>query len=1088
MVKKSDFGFNLDLSETAFEKLVLDILKKLGYQYLTNKTTLTTQRLDARNPILNNVLLDQLKKINPTLDLGQINQVYSQIYRNNEASIMESNYAGLQAMRNGIKIKFRQPDNSSKTITAKIVDWDNLENNQFHFSNQFYMIREGVISQARYPDVVLFLNGLPIVVIELKRINSTTQNALTKAQKQIRTYQQELTNLFTYNIFSVVSDYNSTKFAALNDNPGQEKYFFWWDLKANGEYDRNSIKTFSALLDRKVVLNLLKDFTFFLPNRNSRKIASYHQFYAANKGANAIIECFRNQTLKPKKAGIIWHTQGSGKTLTMVFTVKKVIDSFPETTVLLVTDRKDLDEQIFKKFLEAGDFLNQDIVKIRSRNELYQKLKTQKQNGIFTTMLQKFNFEKSNKVISERKNILVISDEAHRSQREIEPFDRYDWKLKDLKKHESFAHNLRTAFPRATFIGFTGTPIENSDHKTTDVFGNYRDKYLMDQAELDQFTVGITYEFRRGQWNLDQEKLNLIDEDFEKINAQLEQESKLSEIAKKTFLNKITSAEIFLSNPDRIRQITIDFIKHYERRQKTLKDKAMFIASSRQMAYKYYLEMLKFRPQWKELVRIIVTSSATDGPRFNHLIKSFNHEESANAFKDPDHKFKIAIVVDKWLTGFDVPSLDVIYIDRLLRMHNLMQAIARVNRLFVDKSNPNLFKSQGLIVDYIGLGSYLKKAVYNYTLDGRIDSKQIINLEQIEDTVKMLKKTVDDIFTRFGFEAFDLKKWQGCDNTSYRFEIMEKIQENIYQLGRKTGNQNSFILDFINISDQVKKFFSPAKSYLKEHKMDDLFTKVQLILLVKKRIFSLEVGQVLLTEEYEHNRQKLTKNIADLINFNKIDEQTNDPTISLKDIKFYLEKINLKTPVSNLEFKKFSNVVKKFIFRYLPNNFILCKKLSETLAIKTEQYNEDQSIANDVIGKIKEMILTDLKSDEKLKHLNTQEKNFYKLLLDHKVSEKHTKLYIENIAKDIYNRISNRLDKDWKNWHFSSGTRNIVQAEIKMCLFEHQYPKKVIDQILSSTLLNNFENSINMMDYTTNHSWTLDFDVIFAAKQEKAVN
>ena len=1081
----SSFKNYMDLTETDFEKLVLDILKKLGYQYINNDDALK-QRVNPRQPILDHILLNQLKKLNPTFTSSQINKIYNKIYRNAEASILESNYAGLEAMKNGIKILVKQPNNLSKTINAKIIDWENWENNLFHCTNQFFMIREDIIKKARYPDIVLFLNGLPIVVLELKRINSTTQNALNKAKEQIKTYQRELSNLFTYNLFSLVSDYNTTKFSALNTNSNYEKYFFWRSPKITGDYDQSSVKTFETLFNPKIILDLIKNFTFFVsPHYLSRKIASYHQFYGATKAANAIIKCFNDPTSKAKKAGIVWHTQGSGKTLSMVFMTKKVIDTFPETTVLLVTDRKDLDEQIYDKFKEASDFLRQEIVKISNRKELVKRLKAQKQNGIFTTTLQKFAFDDNfEKIISKRANILVISDEAHRSQREIEIVDKYDWNSRNLKKHESFAYNLRAAFPNATFIGFTGTPIENTDHKTTDVFGGYSDKYLMDQAETDQFTVGIAYEFRRGQWNLDQDKIATIDDDFEKINLQLERASKLSDMAKKSFENKITSAEKFLSDPDRIYQISRDFIKHYERRKNTLKDKAMFIASSRQMAYQYYQQILKIRPHWKDRLRIIVTSQATDGPEFNHLIRSFDHAKSAIDFKDPDNKFKIAIVVDKWLTGFDVPSLDVLYIDKLFRMHNLMQAIARVNRLFTDKKNPNLFKDKGLIVDYIGLGSYLTKAIQNYTLHGTIDSKQILKLEQVEETVKILRHTVANVFKQFGFEIFELQKWKDIENNQYRFEIIEKIQENIYQLGHKTTNQNNFILAFINVANEVKKLFSPTKSYLKEFNLDDLLISVQIILLVKKRIVSLEVGQVLLTETYQNKRQELEAKVAELIDFNKIDDPSADQRINLKDIATYLKKINVNKPISNLEFKKFGNVVKKFIFKYLPNNFILCKKLSTTLTEKVDQYNADQSTANEIIVTIKEMILSDLKSNSKLKHLNKQEKNFYKLLLEHKISAKHTNLYIEKIAKDIYQRISDKLDTDWRNWHFSSGTRNIVRAEIKMCLFEHQYPQKVIDEILSSTLINNFEDNINIMDYTSQKDWTLDFNDFFVEKNK----
>ncbi len=1059
-----------NLKESDFEKLIIDILKQKRMIHLDNDYMTRNEREGIRACVLVNILEKQISKFNPELTKNQINKVLNKIEQNHNADILNSNFAGLQAIQKGIKINVNFP--RKQTINVKIVDFENPEMNTFHFINQFQMATQEPTTRHRFPDIVVFLNGLPIVVMELKNQTTATDTALDKAKKQINTYQRELKPLFTYNIFNVISNFNATKFGVLNLNKDKEKYFYWRTpgLKTN---QTSAIDLFNNVFELYNLLDLIKNFTFFNNKKIHKFIASYHQFYAANKAFEAVLKSFKSSNPKLKKAGIVWHTQGSGKTLTMVFLVKKIISAVPKTTVILVTDRNSLDRQMLSNFQQAENFLGQDVKIINNRAELQEILSNQKQNGIFTTTLQKFKFDTNNKQLSHRQDLLIITDEAHRSHRNIDITQKFKWHEKTIVDHESYAFNLRNAFPNATFIGFTGTPIENSDHATTDVFGTYCHKYLMDEARRDGFVVGITYENRIGQWNLKPDILKKLDHDYEIINQTIQKDSKLPNYALKSIETKTTKAYKFFSDPDRIKAVTKDFIQHYENRSNILKDKAMFVALDRKIAVKYYHEILKIRPNWENKIRLIITSSADDGPEMNKLINKFNHRISATEFKKPDSDFKIAIIVDKWLTGFDVPCLDVMYIDKIFRMHNLMQAIARVNRNFTDKNNPQVFKSKGLIVDYIGLASYLTTAIKKYTLDGSIDKKQILNWQTSREIALYLENKVEETLQIYGLSDFDVGKWTKKQDYQYCFGLIEDMQNKIYEMN-ENDLKAKHILNYINLAQIIKKSYATVVSFLKSEKQFNLLAKVELILLVKKRIISLEVGEILTKPKYQNMQKNLDQKIADLIDFKKIDQPIETQSIKLEHLVHYIKNFQPKKHI-HLDTKKFNNLVKKFIFQYLPSDFMFCKKLSQKLEEKMYQINRGQINAQETITEIKDIILNQIQIDEGLKHLNEKERSFYKLLINYKINSKQSNQYIEKIAKEIYQKIAKDLDDDWINWHNTSQKRLDIRANIKILLQSYGYPTKIINKIIFSSMISNFEENMNIMEYAKNNHYSEDF-------------
>ena len=588
-----------------------------------------------------------------------------------------------------------------------LVDYDNIDNNEFLVCNQFTVIENNV---QKRPDVILFVNGLPLVVIELK--NPADENATVyKAFTQLQNYKASISSLFHYNSVLVASD----GFDAISGTISSDlSRFLAWKSSDGSKEDSMTIPQIETLINgmlkKETLLDLIRQFIVFEKSKKEdaetgltsvvsiKKVSAYHQYFAVNKAVSSTIQSTSEHG--DRKAGVVWHTQGSGKSLSMVFYTGKVVLALNNPTIVVITDRNDLDDQLFDTFANCKQLLRQDPVQAENREHLKDLLKVAGGGIVFTT-IQKFFPEdgsSSYDLLSERKNIVVIADEAHRSQYGFGAKTVYD-KNNGVKTTYGFAKYLRDALPKASFIGFTGTPIEKEDASTPAVFGNYIDIYDVARAVEDGATVRIYYESRLAKVHLKPEEKAKLDEEVESITEG--EESTAKEKAKA----KWAQLEAIVGHKDRLRIVAGDIIDHFEKRQEAFDGKGMIVCMSRRIAVELYQEIIKLRPDWhdkdkkKGEIKVVMTSASSDPESWQmHSTTKQDRKEIGERFKDPSDPLKLVIVRDMWLTGFDVPCLHTMYVDKPMRGHNLMQAIARVNRVFKDKPG-------GLVVDYIGIAS-----------------------------------------------------------------------------------------------------------------------------------------------------------------------------------------------------------------------------------------------------------------------------------------------------------------------------------------------------------------------------------------------
>ena len=650
-------------------------------------------------------------------------------------NLKDKNYKFMDYLQNGIQVKYWE-NNEEKATLIKLVDWENLENNKFSVINQWTFVEK----ETKRPDIVVFLNGLPVVVMELK--SPAREDAdISDAYNQLQNYMQVIPSLFNYNAFCVISDMAVTKAGTITS---PEDRFMQWKT-TDGSYESTQFADyntfFEGIFEKTRFLDILKNFILFSKNgKDTFKIlCAYHQYFAVNKAISSTLKAIESDG----KAGVFWHTQGSGKSLSMVFYVKKLQKILDSPTFVVVTDRNDLDQQLFSQFAKASSFLRQEPIQAQNRKHLTELLENRQANGIFFTTMQKF--EESTDVLTNRRDVIVISDEAHRSQYGLE--EKVDNKTGKIKI--GAARRIRNALPNATYIGFTGTPISRADKSTREVFGNYIDIYDMTQSVEDGATVPIHYESRVAQINLDDEILNEIDERYDELALRAEEH----DIQKSK--KQLSKMEILLGDSDILNDVCTDIITHYEdNRQYELSGKAMIVAYSRDVAIKMYNKILELRPTWNKMVKVVMSSDNKDSPEYKKLIGTDSYKkELERKFKDDKDPMKIAIVVDMWLTGFDVPSLATMYIYKPMRGHNLMQAIARVNRVFEGKEG-------GLIVDYIGIASALRKAMSEYT---ERDNKNYGDLDIEKFAYPKFHKHLDDCGKLL--VDFDYSEFFGEDNT-----------------------------------------------------------------------------------------------------------------------------------------------------------------------------------------------------------------------------------------------------------------------------------------------------------------------------------
>ncbi|MFZ5885608.1 MAG: type I restriction endonuclease subunit R [Chloroflexota bacterium] len=778
------------ITESVVESAALAWLESLGWQ-IKNGAELasdgsTPERNDFSQVVLEGRLRDALARLNPSLPPVALEDAFRRLAHPAGADLLSRNRAFHKMLVEGVNVEYRAEDESIRGAQAQVVDFENPPNNDFLAVNQFAVLEN---RRSRRPDVVLFINGLPLAIIELK--NPTDEQAtIWTAWQQLQTYRAELPTLFTFNELLVISDGLEARLGVLD--AGREWFKPWRTITGEdfyppvgaprGEHVEPRVPELQVLLEGvfepQRLLSLLRDFIVFESDRSRlvKKVAGYHQFHAVRV---AVQETLRAADLQraaretapgylarrhtggqpgDRRVGVIWHTQGSGKSLTMSFYAGRIIrePAMQNPTILVLTDRNDLDDQLFGTFSRCQDLLRQAPMQAESRAHLRRLLAVQSGGVIFTT-IQKFLPEERgdrNPVLSERHNIVVIADEAHRSQ--------YDF-------IDGYARHMRDTLPNASFIAFTGTPLELQDRNTRAVFGDYISIYDIQRAVEDGATVPIYYESRLAKLNLPEELKPKVDEEFEDVTEGEELESK------ERLKTKWAQLEAIVGAPGRLQLLARDIVEHFEQRLSALEGKGMIVCMSRRIAVELYREIVKLRPEWEDpddergQIKVVMTGSASDPADWQpHIREKRRREALANRFRDPNDPFKLVIVRDMWLTGFDAPSLHTLYLDKPMRGHALMQAIARVNRVFRDKPG-------GLVVDYLGLAHELKEALAVYTESGGQGQTALPQ----EEAVRLMLEKYE--VCRALFHGFDYTPWL-TGSPQERLNLLPAALEHILSL------------------------------------------------------------------------------------------------------------------------------------------------------------------------------------------------------------------------------------------------------------------------------------------------------------------
>ena len=764
----------IKLTESAIEKLAIKLLEEQKYDYLYGPDIAPDgdrpERRDYGEVILTNRLEEAVRRINSKLPLAVLQTAIKDVQRINSPDLLTNNETFHRLLTEGVKVSI-QKDGQERGEIVWLIDFAKPDNNEFLVANQFTVIEN---NQNKRPDLVLFVNGLPLVVIELK--NAADENATIKsAWRQIETYKKTIPSLFVTNAFSVISDGLEAKAGSLS--AGFTRFMTWKssDGKTEAPALVSQLETLiKGMLNKATLLDLVRHFIVFEKTKKEdldtgvisistvKKLAAYHQYYAVNAAVASTLRAAdmgdgtgsRMASQQPRgdrKAGVVWHTQGSGKSLSMVFYTGKIVLAMDNPTVLVITDRNDLDEQLYDTFAASKQLLRQDPIQANSRSTLKELLRVASGGVVFST-IQKFQPDTGNvfEELSDRRNIVVMADEAHRTQYgfEAKTIDERsdDGEVIGKKVVYGFAKYLRDALPNATYLGFTGTPIEKTDVNTPAVFGNYVDIYDIAQAVEDGATVRIYYESRLAKVGLSDEGKKLIAE----LDEKLEQDE-LTETQKAKA--KWTKMEALVGSKQRIKNIARDIVGHFEARQEVFAGKGMIVCMSRRIAAELYKEIIELKREWhdddltKGVIKVVMTASSSDGPILaKHHTTKDQRRTLADRMKDDEDPLKIVIVRDMWLTGFDAPSLHTLYIDKPMKGHNLMQAIARVNRVYKDKPG-------GLVVDYLGIAADLKEALAFYSDAG---GKGDPTLVQEQAVALMLEKieVISAMYHGFAYENY----------------------------------------------------------------------------------------------------------------------------------------------------------------------------------------------------------------------------------------------------------------------------------------------------------------------------------------------
>jgi len=1010
------------ITESEVEESCLETLKEMGYTIL-NGTDISEGGSNPERKYNEVVLVERLReslhRINPHIPPEAINEAVKKVLRTDSQNSVINNQYFHQMVMNGVPVEYKRKDGGIKNGSAWLFDFNNIDNNEFLAVNQFTIIEN---KNNRRPDIILFVNGLPLVLFELK--NPADENAtIWSAFNQFETYKQQIPSVFRYNEILVISDGLEARAGTITSK--KERFTPWKTIDGSEKpkYVPQIEILLKGMLNKEVLLDIIRHFIVFEADKDkkdgsikiSKKLAAYHQYHAVNKAVESTVKA----TKKDRRAGIVWHTQGSGKSLIMVFYAGKLVvqPEMENPTVILLTDRNDLDDQLFGTFSRCHELLRQEPKQADSRDEIKELLKVASGGIIFTT-IQKFLPEiKGSKypLLSDRRNIIVIADEAHRSQ--------YDF-------IDGFARHLRDALPNASFIGFTGTPIEKADRSTLAVFGTYVDIYDVEQAVEDEVTVRIYYESRLAKLELKPEEIPRIDPKFEEVteNEEIEQREKLK--SKWARLEKVVGSE------ERIRRIANDIVEHWEERLNALDGKAMIVCMSRRICVDLHNEIKKLRPDWyhenddKGIIKVIMTGSASDPVDWQEHIRTKDRRKAiGERMKDPSDPLKISIVRDMWLTGFDAPSLHTMYIDKPMRGHGLMQAIARVNRVFKDKPG-------GLIVDYIGIAYDLKKALAEYSKG----DKDQTGIPQEEAVALLLEKfeIVSGILHGYDYKPFFTAP------INEKMSIIKQAMEHILDKDKDKGKER-----YLKHVSELSKAFALAVPHKKALEVKD---DVGFFQAVKSAI-------VKNTQTKGFEKEDLDSAINQILSKAIVSDRVIDifaaaglkkPDISILSEEFLAEVRDM--PQKNLAFEMLKKLLNDEIKIRQRKNLIQSKSFAEMLDKAIKAYMNKSIEAAEVIERLIELarkMRDEQKRGEKL-GLNEDEVAFYDALSDHEgVKEVMGDELLMTIARELVETVRKNVTIDWT-------LRENVQAKlrvmVKKILRKYGYPpdkqQKATDTVL----------------------------------------
>ena len=988
-------------NEEAYENSLIELFQNLGYQHYYGPDI----ERDYTNPLFMDDL-DVLYQINNQIDKEAVDKAIEEIQDFGIGSLEDKNNKFMDYLQNGINVTYWK-DGEEKSTHVKLIDYEG--------SNRFTVINQWTVEEieVKRPDIVVFVNGFPLVVCELKS-PAREDTDTSEAYNQLKKYMQVIPTLFNYNAFCVMSDMSISKAGTIT---ASEDRFMEWKT-TDGSYETTQWADFRTFFEgifvKERFIDILKNFIVFSNDSvtKTKILGAYHQYFAVNKAVTSTVKAIKSD----HKAGVFWHTQGSGKSLSMVFYVNKLQQILESPTFVVITDRNDLDGQLFSQFSKCSSFLRQTPKQATSMKNLKDLLKDRKANGIFFSTMQKFdNYDES---LTDRDDVIVISDEAHRSQYGLE--ETVDPNTGEIRI--GAARRIHNALPNATFIGFTGTPISRADKNTREVFGDYIDIYDMTQSVEDGATVPISYESRIAEIKLDETILQQIDDKYWELREQAEEYN--IERSKR----ELSKMESLLGAPDIIEDICTDIVNHYENnRANELTGKAMIVAYSRPIAIKMYEKILELRPDWNEKVKVVMSGSNKDPEEWHEIIgdKSYK-KELEKKFKDDDDPMKIAIVVDMWLTGFDVPSLATMYIYKPMKGHNLMQAIARVNRVFKGKEG-------GLIVDYIGIASDLKKAMSEYT---ERDNKNYgdMDVHKVYNKFKEKLEVCRDLFHGFEYK----EKFFG-DSDLERSQVIADGVNFMEDLSRENKKK-----DFLKEALILKKSLSLCRSIAKEEERLEaaFFEAVRTVIVKVSSDKKLSIHQI--NEQITNLLNQSIKSTGVINVINVSDE------VSLFDPDF-LDKVRALDS-SNLSVTILHKLLNDEVKVYNRTNIVKSEEFSNLLKQTMNSYVNGHITNDEVIEELIRIarLLRDAHKEGEELGLTEEELAFYNAIaLPENIHEFYDNETLIKITQELTDALRRNRTIDWQK---KESARANMRRTVKRLLKKYKYPPEDMEFALEKVI------------------------------------